>query len=204
MYLKNQRGAAPIIEIALIAVVLILAGTAIFNAIKHHDNTLAPAASPSPHLAKSPSPTPAATPSTSPTAVASDGPVVGSLNVTELGIKLPLTKSIKDLVYTYSPKTGADPAQLNFSTQTISTFDDGGVTCDPAHRPLGSYAVYTALQPDPGAADSQAGTLELSLNGYYIYYHHVQSACGNGPAEYNQLTAPINALLTAVQHAQSM
>lgn len=119
------------------------------------------------------------------------------LNIKELGIKLPLSDDIKDLIYTYNNINGAN--FLHFSTSSIVSADPA---CSAENDPLGIYAVYTSEQPNPGLTDNEAGTLEAHINGYYIYYHHVEYACGNSDAA-PKVSAAIPSLLTAIQNAQA-
>lgn len=128
------------------------------------------------------------------------------LDVKELGIKLPLSAQILDLTYAYIPPTdGSSPAALELSTlkaKKIPTWN-GKNTCGTALNPFGSYTVYTSRQSNEGGGDAQAGTLEATVNGKYIYYHHGQSACGDNVQESNELISLIDPVLTAVKNAQA-
>jgi len=118
------------------------------------------------------------------------------LVISELGIKLPLTSSIYDLVYTYSSD------QLYFSTTSISSIPNSGFTCDVNHAPLGIYNVYSSAQSNVGSSDNQVGDLVANVNNKYIYYHHVQYACGETPSEQAAVINLIDPLHTAVQNAK--
>lgn len=132
-------------------------------------------------------------------------PTTSFLVIKELGIKLPLTSEIKDLVYAYKPATyvtSPTPIYLQFSTKSISSITNApNETCNTDLRPLGTYAVYNVRQTNEGSADNQAGTPETIVNGYYIYYHHVQYACGDTLQDQTKVAALIAPLLTAIQKA---
>lgn len=128
------------------------------------------------------------------------------LVIKELGIKLPLTSSIKDLIYTYkSITTGAvtSPGYIHFSTNSIKNIPNNTYTCSADRDPLGGYTFYTTRQSNEGVGDNQAGTLEVTVNGYYIYYHHTQYACGDTSQDQAKVAALITPVLTAVQQAQA-
>lgn len=128
------------------------------------------------------------------------------LVIKELGIKFPLTSQIKDLIYTYDCTNGGGSLTTNclhFSTISIASIpNSGGQNCGTANDPLGTYNVYSTRQTNEGAGDNQAGTLEATVNGHYIYYHHVQFACGDTPQDQAKVSVLIDPLLTAVKNAQ--
>lgn len=119
------------------------------------------------------------------------------LDIKELGIKLPLSNGISDLTY-IATKNADSSYSLHFSTTSIVAADP---TCNAQADPLGIYTAYTSAQPNPGTTDTQAGTLEAQVNGYYIYYKHTQYVCGNNTAA-AKISDVIAPLLTAVQGAQ--
>ena len=127
------------------------------------------------------------------------------LVIKELGIKLPLSDPIKDLVYTYNTNVGSTNTGsplLHFSTTSISSIPNSGFTCDTEHDPLGSYSIYTSQQSNDGVTDTQIGTLVTTINGYYIYYKHVQYPCGDSDQDSKKVNSLIQPLLTSVQNAQ--
>jgi|GEM_PF-2673854 len=126
------------------------------------------------------------------------------LVISPLGIKLPLSSTIEDLTYTYDgdAKENFDPsvnggggASLHFSAKSISSF------CPGYQNILGTYRVYSTKQTNPGPSDIQVGTLEAQVNGYYIYYHHVQDGCAP-ESEQSQIGMLIDPLLKSVQAAK--
>lgn len=128
------------------------------------------------------------------------------LFIKDLGIKLPLTSTIKDLTYTYDAKAGGSTTSLNylhFSTTSISSIPNSGSTCSADKDPLGTYTVYASRQANDGGNDNQVGTLESAANGHYIYYHHVQYACGDTSQHRAEVSALISPLLVAVQQARA-
>ncbi len=181
-YLRSERGASIVLEVVLVAVVLCMVGFAVYSSA--HDKPAPVVVTTTP----APTPSPSATPSSSPAALT-------YLQLTELGLKLPLTSEIKDLIYTYSPSTSDLPAKLHFSTTSISALADG--FCGPSHDPLGTYTVYPSAQ-----SNATAGALTASVGGHFIYYTHVQYGCGDTAAQQAKVASLIAPLNAAVQKAQ--
>src|SRR6266702_910027 len=126
------------------------------------------------------------------------------LIIKELGIRIPLTTDIKDLVYSYDKTHDGEKTAINylhFSTTSISAIPNSGTTCELTHDPLGTYTVYMSRQKNEGTADSQAGTLEATVNGYYLYYKHVQYGCGDSTTDANRVAILIAPLVAAVKKA---
>lgn len=194
---NNERGAVLVLELIVLAVVLVAAGFAGYTYIQHNKHA---SQTTRPKPTSTPEPSPSPTPGVSPSPVVDTGQY---LTIHELDIRMPLTPALHDLVYTYTAATATAPASLHFSTASVSAMP-GGSLCTPAHDPLGSYTVYTSAQSNVGATDSQVGTLLVSANGYYIYYHHVQYACGDTPAAETAVANLIEPLHTAVQNAMAV
>jgi Tfp pilus assembly protein PilV len=118
------------------------------------------------------------------------------LTIKELGIKLKLSDNIKDLTYTYNNLYGIN--YIHFTTNSIMAADP---TCNSDFDPLGLYTVYSD-QTNANATNNMAGTLEVHVNGYYIYYRHAQVTCSKSTAG-SIATSSIPSVLKAVQSAQA-
>jgi hypothetical protein len=196
--LKRHKKAILISAAGVIAVVgLTTAGVLAYQG-RHTKSTVAKAtASPAPTKTATASPTPTTTASAGATVTPTPTPDnIKYLMISELGIKLPLTSSIYDLIYSYSS------GQLHFSATSISSIPNRGITCSVEHDPLGTYRVYSSAQSNVGPTDSQVGDLVASVNGKYIYYHHVQYACGETPGEQAAVLSLIDPVHSAVQNAK--
>lgn len=125
------------------------------------------------------------------------------LTIPELGIKLPLTSSISDLVYTYTSLNTSQGVfhYLNFSTKAIETIKSSSSpsgVCDASADPLGIYLVFTTPQTN----GVQIETLESHVGNYYIYYGSTQGVCAASLQDQAKITPLVDPLLTAVQNAQ--
>lgn len=101
------------------------------------------------------------------------------LAVKELGIKLPLSNRISDLIYTYTPNSGSP--LLTFSTTSLDIASPSCTITSSIYspRPFGSVNAVTTPYPqsEVGPGDNQAGILYAHVNGYYLYWKGAQSDC---------------------------
>lgn len=119
------------------------------------------------------------------------------LEISQSGIKLPLTKDILDLSYTTSVSNADGGKLLHFTTKAVTD-----LKCPS--DPLGIYSVTDKKKDNPGTQDSQSGTLVATVNGKYIYYTHAQYACGNTTQEQETVAALIDPILQAVKNAKQI
>lgn len=126
------------------------------------------------------------------------------LNIDSLGIKIPLSNYLSDLIYQIesAPETTqlSSRKYIHFSTETISKIKSGNPSgyCDIDSGSLGGYTVYSSRQSNEGAGDSQTGELLAVVNGHYIYFHSPQFACGNTESDVNKVASLIEPLKNAV------
>jgi Tfp pilus assembly protein PilV len=115
------------------------------------------------------------------------------LTITQLGIKLPLSTGISDLIYTYT--TSGGPI-LFFSTTSLDDISPSCTITPSVYSPMPFGRVSASTTPYPasevGPYDGQVGTLYSHVNGYYLYWQGAQSNCqatqaNNGQPGQNEL-----------------
>jgi hypothetical protein len=166
---NSEAGFASIVLVALLALVLIVAGVAIYNA-RHTTKT---------------SSVSTGTPSASATPAASPTPAATYLHIKELGIKIQLHDNLKDVVYTYGGQSLADPQEGGVSVSSQSLIAASAACGSASHSPLGAIGktknpdqVFGMLSPDNKTV--------FKFGDYYVYYRTPQSSCGAPQSLQNQ------------------
>jgi hypothetical protein len=174
--------------VAMVAAVVLIAGVRI-HTVMHESRTTSEisklAATTSPSLSSRP--------------VVTDE--TAYLNIPELGINIPLSAKIKDLVYTYTPGTSDSPGSLNFSTTSLSS-TPGGSYCTPVNDPVGAYTVYATDQSMAGDTVEVTGQLVADVNGSKIYYKGAQYDCASTESSSLAVSALIDPIYAAIQKAK--
>lgn len=208
---KNNRALYWLL--AALAIVIILGGAVYAwqnNRSTVADNNLDTQSSPANELSTATPGLTSPTPASSPTVAASDS--ASFLVIKELGIKIPLSTTIKDLNYVYKCTNGGGSDTTNclhFSTDSIASIPSSAGTsashtCEAIKDPLGTYNVYQTQQsPRLNPEDGYLGQLVASVNGHYVYYNGPQYACGDNKQDQAKVAALREPVLAAVKQAQS-
>ncbi len=100
------------------------------------------------------------------------------LTINELGIKLPLTAGISDLVYVFNSSKN----QLYFSTKSL---DSVSSACTISTPNTGAFGVVTDSKSalpasEVNTSSTGVGTLYAQANGYYLYWKAAARSCAPG------------------------
>jgi hypothetical protein len=119
------------------------------------------------------------------------------LEVKELGFKLPLTDSIKDLQYFVNDKTAFFSTGSLQSSAWPSANNDAAKYCSLGSLPLGAISKF--------ANASEAGpTQQKTLSGFVLGYAPPQSSCSANQATINLQNTQKAALLKAFESAEKI
>jgi hypothetical protein len=192
-HLKNERGAALILELIILAIVLLVAGVAVLL-YYDHKKAADPAVSPEPAV----SPIPRAT------AKAAPG---SKIVLKELGISISLSESIKDLTYRYRHTEGqgyltSDIADL--STASVSA-EEPECQANGAAPPLGNLSRTYGQYPSNPNQGNASGVLIKQFSDFYIAYSTPQAACttSNDVAQQlSQARGELNAAFSTIEQIE--
>ncbi len=119
------------------------------------------------------------------------------LEVKELGYKIPLTDSIRDLQYFVNDKTTFFSTRALQSSAWGADSSDAGKYCSLGTLPLGAISKF--------ANASEAGsTQQKALSGFVLGYAPPQANCSNNQATINMQNTQKAALLQAFNNAQKL
>lgn len=119
------------------------------------------------------------------------------LEVKELGFKLPLTDSIKDLQYFVNDKTAFFSTASLQSSAWPSADNDAAKYCSLGSLPLGAVSKF--------ANASEAGpTQQKTLSGFVLGYAPPQSSCSSNQATINLQNTQKAALVKAFESAEKI
>lgn len=194
--MKNEQKGFTVVELLVVIAVLVVVGFVGYFIGTHHGSTktstLTSASTQSPTSSSS-SPPSQSTPTHTQTQTSSNQ----YLTVSQLGIRLPLSSGIQDLVYSLQPGSSSDT--LYFSTKSL---DAASPSCTPSATSTGAFGAVTVSSTPLSSA--QYGSLYANANGYYIYWLHAQAPCvqpaANGTPNQSALTM-LNAQLPLFQAA---
>jgi hypothetical protein len=172
MHTRNQSG------FGVIPIVLIVAAVAILGYVGYRiytTQTSKPAANSSVANNQT-SPT-----NTTPSPTTSTQPQADTyLDIKELGIKIKLSDSIKDAVYSYSAPTSQTYATFGgsayLSTQTLTSKD---TTCAASKDPLGAIVKITGNTDGLGNSLTADNNTVFKLGDSYYRYENPQSPCSD-------------------------
>jgi hypothetical protein len=158
---KAGFGAIGIIVVIAGLVLLALIGWRIYDANKQHNSGQADAG----QKATSKNDSPQSSPSKP----------ASYLDMVDLGIKLKLSDSIKDLTYSTVTLTDGSKA-AKFSTETITTAD---ANCSADFGPLGSLEMTTNDTNRAGSKKAVDNVDVFKLDKYYLTYSSPQALCSD-------------------------
>ncbi|MEI9914067.1 MAG: hypothetical protein WDN66_03750 [Candidatus Saccharibacteria bacterium] len=174
---KNEKGFT-VVEGLLIVLVLAVIGFGGYY-VWHTQHKTKPVA-----VTTSSSTKPATTAKTTTTAPTS---TTKYLQVTQLGVELPLATGIDDLIYNYIPNDDTDSTPGSTLTFSTTSLDNISSACEPSTTQdvaSGFGIVYVKTSPLPASDVSTTGSpndeqvvLYSHVNGYYLYWQSSTSGC---------------------------
>jgi hypothetical protein len=193
-HLKRQDGIAQLLIVALVAIVLVVIGLAIWQS--QHVKTKADQAtnSPTPSAAAQASSTPAPT-------------VANEIKVTELGFKMSLPVGLTDLKYVATTnQTGtANGVSYQYSTASFSTTAleqkaSGIAACTAAEGPIGRITRYSVDPSTFGTTNS----VTKKVGSFYLGFTMPQSPCSSASADSQLQTSDTSLLRQAFDNAAAL
>ncbi len=174
-HLRDERGVAPILELVLVALVLALAGVAVYSAT-HHKTTATVAttasASPTKTASSSPSPSPTASPS-------------NELDVPQLHFKMSLPAGLSGITYSIDPNTTGTANNTTytvytarFTTQYLQANQCYANASPTGQIGIGAISMYLVDPETLGIGEIVGGR---KVGNVYLSYQTPQSECGSNP-----------------------
>lgn len=180
-----------VVELLVVISIIIVVGYVGYFIGTRHGGTKPTTVSTASAKAATSTPTSTATQSTA-TSTPAQSSTADTLTISQLGLQLPLSSGIHDLVYSLQPGSTSDT--LYFSTRSLDT---ASPSCTPSATTFGAFgAVTVSATAEPaskvGSGNGQVGTLYAQANGYYLYWLHAQAPCvspaSNGSPNQSALT----------------